>query len=193
MDNTWFLEYRNETDHLRRAEMLKKAEAEGADEAVELRRKIYEARYDEKKGQRVDYFIRGLVNFKSLRRRIYFPGEKKLMRRDVDNVERDWQFPLCAKHGEVGERALYDELYNLTLFYMEICERDKMYNSVFLGLFSISQERREQKIGEDLYETSITIPEKLGVKEELRLFSKAVYDAYLYRYPSEAREIFGKE
>ena len=46
MENTWFLEYRNETDRVKRDQMLKLAEEEGEDKRIELRRKLFEARYD---------------------------------------------------------------------------------------------------------------------------------------------------
>lgn len=190
MENTWFLEYRNETDRVKRDQMLKLAEEEGEDKRIELRRKLFGARYDEKDGQPIDYYIRGFINLKFLKRRFYFPGEKKIMRRDIADVERDWQFPLCSGYGDIGDEALYDELYNLALLYMELCEKDKTFNSVILGLFSITKERREQKIGQDLYDAAVAVPERLDVVDEMKIMTKAFTDAYRNRYPAEAREIF---
>lgn len=188
MDAAWVAEYKRETDRRRRMEILKRAEEEVPenDPALSLRKAIYEKRYDKRGDQDIDYYIRGWITLEGLQRRVYLPGEKKRVRREIDGILSDWQFPLCREYGEVGEKALYDELFNMTLFYMEICERDKTYNSVLLGLGKIKENRRVEKIAKELFQNIKTIPEKLGIEEEIQPFQKAAADAFRYKYPSDS-------
>ena len=51
MEAAWTFEYRRETDRTRRADILKRAAAEDpADKSVEIRQKLFDARYDNKNG-----------------------------------------------------------------------------------------------------------------------------------------------
>ncbi len=186
MDAAWISEYKKETDRNRRKLILEREKDEhGKEPEYEIREKIWNARYDRKNGQDIDYGIRGWVNLESTKRRMYMPGEQKRLRKEIDGIKADWQFPLCAEYGEVGEKALSDELFNITLFYFELCERDKTYNSVVLGLGHISDERRASKIAKEVREITEAIPERLKITEELEPFIKAAREAFIYKFPQE--------
>ena len=190
MDAAWIAEYKKETDRARRKAILdREREAHGGTPEFEIREKIWKARYDKKKGMNIDYGIRGWVNLQSAKRRIYLPGEKTRLRREIDGIKNDWQFPLCAEYGEVGEKALYDELFNISLFYFDLCEKDKTYNSVLLGLGHISDERRSVKIAKEVKEITETIPENLGITEEFAPFINAAKEALRYKFPEDAADI----
>ena len=189
MEAAWISEYKRETDRERRKAIRGRGEAEqgeGASEELALRKKLWEARYDERNGQKLDHFVRGWIELQALKRRILLPGEKKRIRKEIENIKACWQFPLCAEYGEIGAAALADELFNLTLFYMEICERDKMYNAVLLGLGHISDERRVDKIAGEIADMTVKIPERVDAAEELEPFIRSAREAFCYRYPSEA-------
>ena len=186
MDAAWISEYKKETDRARRKVILdREREAHSGDAEFEIREKIWKARYDKKNGMDVDYGIRGWMNLQSAKRRIYLPGERRRLRKELDGVKADWQFPLCAEYGEIGDKALYDELFNISLFYYDICERDKTYNSIVLGLGHISDERRVDKIAREVREITVTIPETLEVTEEFEPFIKAAQDAFRYKFPDQ--------
>ncbi|MCR5487552.1 MAG: hypothetical protein K6F35_08460 [Lachnospiraceae bacterium] len=190
MEAAWIAEYRRETDRNRRKEILNRVgEDQGETEEYLIRKELYDARYHKQNGQDVDHFIRGWIDLQSLKRRVYLPGEKKRIRKELDGILQCWQFPLCRKHGEAGEKALYDELFNLTYFYMELCERDKMYNAVLLGLGHITDERRTDKIAAEIREMTVQIPEKLEIQEEFSPFIKAARDAFLARFPAESGKL----
>ena len=143
MDAAWIAEYKKETDRERRHRILEREkEAHEGEPEYEVRRKLWEGRYDKKNGQAIDYGIRGWVNLQGLKRRVYLPGESKRLEKEIEAIKKDWQFDLCGEYGEVGEKALHDELFNLSLFYFDLCEKDKTYNSVVLGLGHITDERR---------------------------------------------------
>ena len=186
MDAAWIAEYKKETDRNRRKLILEREKEEHSGEPeFEIREKLWNARYDRKNGQDIDYGIRGWVNLQSAKRRVHLPGELKRLRREIDGVKSDWQFPLCSEYGEAGEKALYDELFNITLFYFDLCERDKTYNSVVLGLGHISDERRAAKIAKEIREITVVIPEQLKITEELEPFIKAAREAFIYKFPGE--------
>ena len=186
MDAAWISEYKKETDKNRRKVILdREREAHGSDPEYEIREKMWHARYDKKNGMDIDYGIRGWVNLQSTKRRVYLPGEKKRLQKEIEGIKKDWQFPLCAEYGETGDKALSDELFNITLFYMDICERDKTYNSVLLGLGHITDERRAVKIAREIKEITETIPELLNIEEEFKPFIEAAGEALRYRFPEE--------
>ncbi len=187
MDAAWIAEYKKETDRNRRKLILEREKEEHSGEPeFEIREKLWNARYDRKNGQDIDYGIRGWVNFQSMKRRVYMPGEAKRLRKEIDGVKSDWQFPLCEDYGETGQKALSDELFNISLFYYEICERDKTYNSVVLGLGHISDEKRAVKIAKEVKLMTEVIPEDLNISDEFELFIKSAKEAFRYKYPSEA-------
>lgn len=194
MDAAWIGEYKRETDRARRKAILEREEPEhGSSPEYEIRKKLWEGRYDKKDGMDIDYGIRGWVNLQYTKRRVYLPGEQKRLRKELEGIKKDWQFPLCEEYGETGEKALYDELFNIALYYFDICERDKTYNAVVLGLGHISDERRVSKILREVKELTEVIPESLKGKEEIKVFINAARDAFRYRYPDEASKLEQEE
>ena len=186
MEAAWTFEYRRETDRARRRDILDRVREEyPEDKGVEVRQKLWDSRYDNKNGYDVDYYIRGFINLQSLKRRIYLPGEKRRLRREIESIRKDWQFAECLSYGETGANALYDELFNMTLLYIELCRRDKTYNSVLWGLGHISEDKQTQKIINEIKEIAEAIPAKVEAKEELEPFSKAAMDALRSAYPNE--------
>lgn len=187
MDAAWVAEFKREIDRNKRREILAKArEEEGETPQLVLREKIIERRYDKKGDQDIDYGIRGWVLFEGLSRRVYLPGEKKRIRKELDGIKHDWNYDLCAEYGEVGEKALYEELFNITLFYIDLCERDKTYNAILLGLGHIKESRRVEKIAKEIYQNIVVIPEKIGVQEEMKAFCQAAADAFRFKFPAES-------
>ncbi|MBQ9443499.1 MAG: hypothetical protein K6E90_00565 [Lachnospiraceae bacterium] len=189
MEAAWISEYKRETDYKRRRAILdREKEEHGEEKEFEVREKIWQNRYGKKNGMDIDYGIRGWVNLMSVKRRIYLPGEKKRIRREIDGIKKDWQFDLREEYGEAGEAAVYDELFNTALFYFDLCEKDKTYNSVVLGLGHITDEHRVGKIRKEVKEITQVIPDALGVTGELEPFIKATQEAFRFKYPSEEGE-----
>ena len=187
MEAAWTFEYRRETDRARRRDILERVRKEYPDDkGVEIRQRLWDARYDNKNGYDVDYFIRGFINLQSLKRRVYLPGEKRRLRREIESIKKDWQFAECLSYGETGANALYDELFNMTLLYIELCRRDKTYNSVLWGLGHIAEDKQTQKVINEIKEIAEAIPAKVEAKEELEPFPKAAMDALRSAYPNEA-------
>ena len=60
-------------------------------------------------------------------------GEKK-RQREREKILKDWNFALAEQYGQEGQEALYQELHNMTELYLTICQDDKAYSSMILGL-----------------------------------------------------------
>ncbi|MCR5746983.1 MAG: hypothetical protein K6G03_04690 [Lachnospiraceae bacterium] len=184
MEASWTFEYKRETDRAKRKEILERAKAEYPDgKDVEIRERLWGLRYDVKNGYEVDYFIRGFINLQALKRNTKLPGEKNRKLKEIEYIKKDWQFELCRDYGETGENALYDELFNTTLLYIDFCKKDRNYNSILLGIGRIAEDRQRMKIINEIYEVAETIPENIGVKDLLQPFSKAAKEALGFEYP----------
>lgn len=184
-EKSWDTLYRNETDRGNRKELLDWAEKNDSipvDE-LSLRRRLWESRYDMKKGQQIDYFIRGWVRLNALREAARSARMKEKERKEIEGILSDWQYALCSEYGKTGERVLYDELYNTARLYIELCEQDRRYNAVALGVGHIKEEKRIEKIAAEFRVMLSDIPQRLGRGQEFALFVKAASDAFCDRYP----------
>lgn len=162
------------TDRSRRRELLAQIVAiEGETEENALRRSVMEQRYDVRDGCEVDYFIRGWMLLGALRSRLW--GVRS-MRRDAAEVLACWQMDKAGS--EPGRSVISGELYNMTRLYIELCGRDRVYNSLLWGFGTISDRRRGDKIAEEIVRQTETIPGKLGMEAEFALFREAAQSAW---------------
>ncbi|WP_130838430.1 DUF6553 family protein [Lachnoclostridium sp. Marseille-P6806] len=162
------------TDRSGRRELLARITAlEGETEENVLRRNVMERRYDVKNGAEVDYFIRGWMLLGSLRSRFW---GVRAMRRDAAEVLACWQ--MDRAESEPGRSVISGELYNMTRLYIELCGRDRVYNSLLWGFGTISDRRRGDKIAEEIVRQTETIPKRLSMETEFALFREAAQAAW---------------
>ena len=69
--------------------------------------------------------------------------------------------------------------------YMDLCEKDKNYNSVLCGLITIKKDSAKAKLQRDIYETAILLPQEIGLEEDLDLLTKAAREMYELQFPGE--------
>ena len=77
------------------------------------------------------------------------------------------------------------ECQHLVRFYMDLCEKDKNYNSVLCGLITIKKDSAKAKLQRDIYETAILLPQEIGLEEDLDLLTKAAREMYELQFPVE--------
>ena len=68
---------------------------------------------------------------------------------------------------------------------MDLCEKDKNYNSVLCGLITIKKDSAKAKLQRDIYETAILLPQEIGLEEDLDLLTKAAREMYELQFPGE--------
>ena len=134
-ENLWVEQYRCEIEKEDRKEILDKAIAEeGLTEENALRKQYFEWRYEKNKKTEVDRFIRGWMSLAYLDNEIKSMFGKKRIKKAIEDIREDFHMDLAAGYGEMGQRVLYDEFYNTARLYISLCEEDKTYNSILLGL-----------------------------------------------------------
>lgn len=190
MEKPWENQYYHELKVDKRKKMLDDAIAyEGMSPENELRQKLLEARYGKSlgRGRRVDFFIRGWVTLSMLPNSVS-PRNKKKRAREIQSIMDDWKFELASEYGETGKRILYEEFCNMTLAYIDTCRHDKTYGAVILGMGRISEDSMMEKIARDVFNVAYSIPEELGISEDLKIFTQAATAMVCEAFPDIEEE-----
>ena len=166
MDTPIIAQYYRETEPEKRKELLEQAIASGEDqEANKIRKEIWEARYKgtTNEGGIADGYLKfwmALEFNRNAGHKVFGSGRaQKEIRKELDDVKFREIRAKSALHGEL----LHRECQHLVRFYMDLCEKDKNYNSVLCGLITIKKDSAKAKLQRDIYETAILL-RKLPVK-----------------------------
>ncbi len=189
MAETLELEYYKETSRPKRKELLDQMIAKnGLTQANILRQKLYIARYgsSEKNNRELDIFIHGWMTLEFIKSSKNTLRSTKKLQREGQSVLSDFQHSLIKEYGALGEEIIYQEYCNLTRLYLKLCEKDRSYGSVLLGLGRLNSDSFEKKVYDDIFRIAYVIPGILGIKDELASFSKAASYIFCQQYPTKA-------
>ncbi|MGN0362462.1 MAG: DUF6553 family protein [Bilifractor sp.] len=189
----WVERYMRELDCQKRKEILDQALAEeGNAPDNELRARLLESRYGKRNAQNVDYFIRGWMSmyYVNTTARGFFA--RKRIEKEKASVLSDWKVEMIQEYGEIGKEVLYEELFNMTMLYFHLCETDKNYGSIILGLGHMKDESLISKIAGEVYRLAYETPRVMGAEEEFALFTKAATDAYCEKYSNQQEYLMNK-
>lgn len=188
MDTPIIAQYYRETEPKKRKELLEQAIASGEDqEANEIRREIYEARYKNttNDGGIADGYLKfwmALEFNRNAGHKIFGSGKaQKEILKELDDVK----FREIRAKSPLHEELLYRECKHLVKFYMDLCGKDRNYNTVLCGLVTIKKESATAKLKRDIYETAIRLPKDLNLEVELAPITKAAHEVYEQEYPGE--------
>ena len=181
-------EYYRELEPKRRREQLEQlCAAEPDDGANAYRRMLFEARYVDPKqpGREVDRFLFNCLSFAQLwaSARMF----KKHARRETLQALQDMLADRAPAYGEAGERAFYWEIRNAAARYLMTC-RDSGYNRSLFGMIASGDESRADRICRDVWRMSDGLAERLGLGDALRVWNRAVKDAYYMSDPGAERK-----
>ena len=185
-ERDWVTKYYRELEREKRQEILEQAIAqEGMSPDKKEKKKLLEERYEENKRDKlqVDRFIRGwmtLAYTRNTTRGLF--GEKK-RQREREKILKDWNFALAEQYGQEGQEALYQELHNMTELYLTICQDDKAYSSMILGLGKMNKNSLLSKMAREVYTVAYEIPREMGMAEELEIFTRAATDVFYEMFP----------
>ena len=189
--STWTEQYYLEVDKKKRKKLLDEGlEQEGMTPENELRSKLWEVRYGQraKETMEIDHYIRGWLTMGYMKRstkRVFGRGR---VDKEKAKVLSDWGADIVKEYGEIGEKIYYQELCNMTRLYLKLCQEDKTYSSVLLGLGRMKETSLVGKIAKDVYALAYDIPEQTGTTEDFRIFTKAATDTFYAVYP-DSREV----
>lgn len=185
-EKAWVEKYYEETDREIRKEILDQGIAqEGMTRENEIRMKFWESRYETREKDQVviDRFIRGWMGMSYLNTSSRsFLGRKK-MDREKQKILEDWSMELAESYGEKGQEALYHEFCNMTRLYLKLCQEDKSYSSLILGIGTMKKESLINKIAQEIFTLAYAVPRYTGTEELFSGFTRAATDVFYETFP----------
>ncbi|HIZ22543.1 MAG TPA: hypothetical protein IAA21_07080 [Candidatus Blautia faecigallinarum] len=190
MDTPTIAAYYREADPMKRKNLLEQSiEAGEEPEENAIRKELWELRYQGPSElgpqTRADGFL-GLWMILEFNRdagkRLF--GGKGARKEIVKSLEK-LKFRETCEKSSLHEELLYRECCHMVKLYMDLCEKDKSYNSVLCGILTISKDRAKNKLKNDIYETAISLPPAVGMENELSLITKAAKEMYELHFPGE--------
>lgn len=188
MDTPIIAQYYREADPLKRKVLLDEALASGEDrEANEIRQEIWQIRYGRQaeQGGPADAYLRLWMTLEFNRNvgHKFFGarGAQKDIRKELALLK----FQELRTRSALHEELLYRECQHLVALYMDLCAKDKNYNSVILGLMTMKEESSLAKMKRDIYETAVCVPRDVNMEDELSLLTRAARKVYEDRFPGE--------
>jgi len=173
----WNTYYGDPDPKWRRRKLDELCMTEPDDGANAYRLRLWEARHLDAKnpGGEVDRFLFQCVNLIQVYRtaRMF----KKSAAKQAVKAMADMLCSEAAQYGEAGERALYWELRNAAMRYFKTCEGSG-YNRGLFGMIASGDGSRRDRICREVWEMSIGLARRTGLEDEMRVWNRAVVDAY---------------
>lgn len=182
--------YYREHDPMKRKMFLDQSIAAGEDEeANAVRKELWELRYGEPSeavsGTRADGYLAlwmAMEYSKDTAGKLF--GLKRA-RKEIEKKPCQTEIQGNAGKSELHRELLYRECCHMVKTYMELCEKDKTYNTTLCGIVPISEKSAKSKLQKDVYTTAIVFPEEINMQEELEMITKAAREAYEAHFPGE--------
>lgn len=111
---------------------------------------------------------------------------RKRCSKNIDRIANN--LLLNATADEALQNILYQELLNIILEYIELCQDDQNYQKILLGFKSMSKANLVYKIAYDVYSTGIGVIRLFKKEEIFFLLSQASSDAFHLAYPENNKE-----
>ena len=182
--------YYREHDPMKRKMFLDQSIAAGEDEeANAVRKELWELRYGEPSeagsGTRADGYLAlwmAMEYNKDTAGKLF--GLKRARKEIGKNLTR-LKFREMQEKSELHRELLYRECCHMVKTYMELCEKDKTYNTTLCGIVPISEKTAKNKLQTDIYETAVVLPGNINMVEELAIITEAAKEAYEAHFPGE--------
>lgn len=106
-------------------------------------------------------------------------------RREITKRLEQLKFKELQEKGGLYAELLYRECVHMVKMYMELCEKDKSYNTTLCGIVPMNEKSAKNKLQKDIYETAVELPGKINMEEELAVIKRAAREAYEAHFPGE--------
>lgn len=182
--------YYKEYDPMKRKQFLEQSIAAGEDkEANAVRMELWELRYGASSEMgpetRADGYLALWMTMefgKDTAGKLF--GAKRARREIEKNLEK-LKFKELQEKSELHRELLYRECCHMVKTYMELCEKDKNYNTTLFGIVPISDKSAKEKVQGDIYHTAVRFPEEINMQQELGIITRAAREAYEEHFPGE--------
>lgn len=153
------------------------SEAEQKDASKEaddnyLRLELWEHRYEKmRKGDIKDCFLAAWLDLMLLGPMVDSKfGRKNAKRQAIKAIDQ-----MCIPQVEhYGKELLLEELKHTVLLYCCTSMEDRQYSTIIFGFGRMKMDKIKLKLTAELQDVGISIPEKLGLKEEMALLTEAI-------------------
>ena len=190
--SNWPEAYYATTEREERLQLLKvRLQSKEADEKDKIRQKMWELRYQkrDKMPEGVDYFIRSWMEMFFISKKMGKMFHKKESHaKDLVQIKKDFGFELAKAYGAIGEEVLYEELRHGVGLYIKLCQTDRQYGSLLMGIMKMKPKDLVVKIGNELHRLAVEVPKYLEQEEEFSLLTKATKEAFWMEYPDYSKE-----
>lgn len=182
--------YYREHDPMKRKMFLDQSIAAGEDEeANAVRKELWELRYGGPSelgpDTRADgYLALWMAMEYSKDTASKFFGVKRARKEIEKNLDR-LKFKELQEKSELHRELLYRECCHMVKTYMELCEKDKTYNTTLFGIVPINEKNAKSKLQGDIYHTAVRLPEEINMQQELGIITRAAREAYEDHFPGE--------
>lgn len=177
--------YYRESDPMKRLKYLEESIEEGEEPKENaIRKELWECRYGEtvqSKNERADGFLRLWMELefcKGASNKWFSFGNSS---KSIKKYLKQYHFTQMQEKSPLHKELLYQECCHLVNIYIDLCEKDKSYNTYLCGLLTIKEEEAQQKIYHDVKEIS-ELPKAIKMEKELELISKACVEVLNERF-----------
>lgn len=188
MESTLITEFYRSQKPEKRRQLLEQAIQTGEEpEKNAIRKELLDVRYETRKSwgetEVVDTFMRLWMTLEFYKEpNKGFMGMKSARKEILKNLDKI-NFRKIMEKSKLHQELLYQECLHLMKLYISLCEKDKSYRNALMGLITMSDERVEEKIRSDIYQTAVLLPARLEMTEELALITRAARTAYAESFP----------
>lgn len=182
--------YYREHDPMKRKMFLDQSIAAGEDEAANaVREELWELRYGGPSelgpDTRADGYLAlwmAMEYSKDTAGKLF--GVKRARKEIEKNLDR-LKFKEIQEKSDLHRELLYRECCHMVKTYMELCEKDKTYNTTLFGIVPINEKNAKSKLQGDIYHTAVRLPEEINMQQELEIITRAAREAYEDHFPGE--------
>lgn len=172
----WPDSYYREIDPKTRLALLDEADkANLTPEDNEVRRRLHRMRYSGKNFEK-DLFLKAWLDIQ------YFAEASDgfiFRRKNPDRFRKIMNsIGVCNLEDKHYNGLIYEELVHLAMLYITLCEQDRSFNSLMLGLGHLSETSLRKKIRMHIARVAIEIPESYGVADEYIVWRQALTAAF---------------
>lgn len=182
--SSWLEGYNMSTTGQEKKQFLDMALAEEESAENLLRKKLWEARYTQKgKITGYDAFMALWMELGYEQKQMGHFFGKGRAKKKMAKLAKDFMF--AEGTSEALKDVLFREYVNLVAVYISLCQKDKNYKSIILGVGSMKEESLVYKIAEDVYTTGCGAAVLGGMTEEYELLMRASKAGFLSAFPQE--------
>lgn len=183
MDKTWTTIFYQETNPVRRMELLRENTGNGERKEEQYRNQLWIARYG-KSSPVKDEFVGCLLDLKYLAEVITIDWGGKRRKQGMQIIDTFGMSEIESRD-ELYHKILLEELQNVFLKYIEVSRNGRDFTSFVFGVGQLTEEGIAKKIAQQINMIAFQAPHLLHMDKEFALLQEAALLAFRQLYPNK--------